>query len=122
MVTTNLQYSNRDQRSFLAWLAAHPADLVVVQEVNASWASTLAGIAGYPHRKLLTREDPYGIGVLSRWPFESLQTADLARDGQPSLAGRIVIGGQSLRFVALHTHWPISEKKDPTANKTSTSA
>ena len=34
VVTANVQYSNDDPRRFLDWLAQHPADVVVVQEVT----------------------------------------------------------------------------------------
>jgi endonuclease/exonuclease/phosphatase (EEP) superfamily protein YafD len=107
VVSANLQAGNDDRR-FLDWLAEHPADLVVVQEVTPAWAHDLARLADYPHRVLLTREDPYGIGVLSRWPLDAVQQEDLAADGLPSLAGRVRFEGRSLRWLALHTHWPIT--------------
>jgi len=107
VVTANLQYSNRDTSRFLDWLAANPADLVVLQEVTGAWATALSQAAAYPQRDLLVREDPYGIGVMSRWPLRSLQRRDFAGDGLPSLAGDLVIQGQPVRFLALHTHWPI---------------
>jgi len=107
VVTANLQFSNPETGRFVDWLAANPADLVVLQEVTASWAQALRRVRGYPHRTLLVREDPYGIGVLSRWPLESVEPRDLVGDGLPSLAGRVPIEGRGLRFVALHTHWPV---------------
>jgi len=107
VVTANVHYGNRDMRPFLDWLGAHPADLVVVQELTDSWARELSGLQGYPHRELVPRADPYGIGVLSRWPIGSLERRDLAGDGLPSLAGRADVEGRTLRFVALHTRWPV---------------
>jgi endonuclease/exonuclease/phosphatase (EEP) superfamily protein YafD len=107
VVSANLQVGNDDRR-FLDWLAEHPADLVVVQEVTAAWARDLSRVADYPHRVLLTREDPYGIGVLSRWPLDAVAQQDLAADGLPSLSGRVQYEGRSLRWIALHTRWPIT--------------
>lgn len=107
VVTANVRYRNRDHARFVEWLRAHPADLVVVQEVTAEWAEILASQAAYPYRYLLSRPDPYGIGVLSRWPLESVTPVDLAGDGLPSLTGIAVIEGRPLRFVGLHTHWPV---------------
>jgi endonuclease/exonuclease/phosphatase (EEP) superfamily protein YafD len=107
VVTANLQYSNHDTSRFLDWLAANPADLVVLQEVTGAWATTLSQAAAYPQRDFLVREDPYGIGVMSRWPLRTLQRRDFAGDGLPSLAGDLVIQGQPVRFLALHTHWPV---------------
>jgi len=107
VATVNLQYSNLQYDRFLAWLAGHPADLIVVQELTNAWAQTLAGSDAHSHRFLLTREDPYGIGVLSRWPLESSGAIDLAGDGLPSVAGIVDVEGRRIRLLGLHTHWPV---------------
>ena len=107
VATVNLQYSNPQHERFLAWLAGHPADLIVVQELTSAWAQDLVGSETHPHRFLLTREDPYGIGVLSRWPLESAGAIDLAGDGLPSVEGIVEIEGRRVRLLGLHTHWPV---------------
>ena len=107
VATVNLQYSNPQHDRLLAWLAGHPADVIVVQELTDVWAQALAGSGAHPHRFLLTREDPYGIGVLSRWPLESAGAIDLAGDGLPSIAGIVDIEGRRVRLLGLHTHWPV---------------
>lgn len=107
VATVNLRYSNLVHEPVLAWLAGHPADIVVVQELTGAWAQVLAGSQAHPHRYLLIREDPYGIGVLSRWPLESARAIDLAGDGQPSVEGVVEVGGQRIRLLGLHTHWPV---------------
>lgn len=107
VVTANLQYSNRDTEAFLDWIAANPADLVVLQEVTSDWHGALQAIEGYPHREFLVREDPYGLGVLSRWPLDSVAWQDFAGDGLPSISGSVTVEGQPLRFLGLHTHWPV---------------
>jgi endonuclease/exonuclease/phosphatase (EEP) superfamily protein YafD len=107
VASANLRYRNDEHARFVDWLRAHPADLLVVQEVTAEWAATLGTLADYPHRYLLVRPDPYGIGVLSRWPLESVTAVDYANDGLPSLSGVAVIAGRPVRFLGLHTHWPL---------------
>jgi endonuclease/exonuclease/phosphatase (EEP) superfamily protein YafD len=107
VATVNLQYSNPQHDRLLGWLAAHPADVIVVQELTGAWAQALAGSDAHPHRFLLTREDPYGIGVLSRWPLESAGAIDLAGDRLPSIEGIVDIEGRRVRLVGLHTHWPV---------------
>jgi endonuclease/exonuclease/phosphatase (EEP) superfamily protein YafD len=107
VVTANVEFSNDDHAAFLAWLDAHPADLLVVQEVTAAWAEALTPSTAYPHYELLSREDPYGIAVLSRWPLEAVTQVDLAGDGLPSFTGVVRVAGQPVRFLALHTHWPV---------------
>jgi len=107
VATANLQYTNDNTAPFLDWLGERQPDLVVLQEVTAGWVEALGMLPQYPHRYLRPREDPYGIGVLSRWPLESVNSADLAGDGLPSLTGIAEIGGQRVGFLGLHARWPV---------------
>ncbi len=108
VVTANVQYGNVDHSRFLKWLASHPADLVVVQELTSAWARDLSRLPAYPYQAMLPREDAYGIGVLSRWPLDPVEPEDYAGDGLPSLAGHVQIADRPVRFVALHTRWPVT--------------
>jgi len=107
VVTTNLDFRNHEQARFVEWLRTQPADLLVVQEVTPEWAGTLEALREYPYRYLRTRTDPYGIGVLSRWPLKSVTPVDFAGDGLPSLSGVAVVEGRPVRFLGMHTHWPV---------------
>jgi endonuclease/exonuclease/phosphatase (EEP) superfamily protein YafD len=108
VATANVQFSNTRPEEFRAWLATQPADFLVIQEVTEAWAAELEALTAYPHRHVVQREDAYGLAVLSRWPLESVTLVDLAGDGLPSLAGIVAAGGQRIRFLGLHTHWPIT--------------
>ena len=108
LATVNLQYSNTRPEAFRAWLRTGPADVLVIQEVTPAWAAELEGQPAYPHRHVLTRDDPYGMAVLSRWPLESVTLVDLVGDGLPSFAGVVHAGEGRLRFLGLHTHWPLT--------------
>jgi len=107
VVTANLSYRNTDPRPFVDWLTREPADLVLLQEVTPEWAAALEAVPGYPHRRLLTRTDPYGVGVLSRWPTGRLVAQDFAGDGLPSLVGPLSTDRESLMLAVVHTHWPL---------------
>lgn len=108
VATANVRFSNPRHEPFLAWLGSEPADLVVVQEVTADWAREFEALPGYPYRYALAREDPYGIAVYSRWPLQAVEAVDLAGDGLPSLAGEVAVGEQRVRFLGLHTRWPVT--------------
>jgi len=108
VVTANVEFGNADRERFLSWLALHPADIVVVQEVTAQWAKVLAAQREYPYQRVVTREDPYGIAILSRWPFESLASADLAGDGVLSFEGIARVRGETIHVLGLHTRWPVT--------------
>jgi endonuclease/exonuclease/phosphatase (EEP) superfamily protein YafD len=108
VVTANVQFSNDDPQRFLDWVAQHPADVIVIQEVTPRWAEVLATLDQYPHRRMITRADPYGIAMLSRWPFEKIDAVDLAGDGIPSLDANLQVKGQRIHVLGLHTRWPIT--------------
>jgi endonuclease/exonuclease/phosphatase (EEP) superfamily protein YafD len=108
VATVNVQFSNTRPEAFRAWLATRPADVLVIQEVTEAWAAELESLPAYPYRHVTSREDPYGLALLSRWPVVSVTRVDLAGDGLPSLAGIVDTGGQRIRFLGLHTHWPLT--------------
>jgi len=107
VVTANLSYRNADPRPLVDWLTREPADLVLLQELTPEWAAAIEAVPGYPHRRLLVRTDPYGLGVLSRWPTDRLVGLDLAGDGLPSLVGPLQAGHEPLMLAVVHTHWPL---------------
>lgn len=108
VATVNLWYRSRDATHALAWLASHPADVVVLQEVTPEWAAALS-VTGdlYPHRATHPRQDPYGIGVLSRWPLVRVDYVDFAEDGLPSVVATLDMNGRRIQVVGLHTPWPV---------------
>ena len=108
VATANVQFSSERREAWRAWLATRPADFLAIQEVTAARAAELDSAVGYPYRHVVPREDPYGLALLSRWPLESVTRVDLAGDGLPSLAGVVDIDGQRVRFLALHTRWPVT--------------
>jgi endonuclease/exonuclease/phosphatase (EEP) superfamily protein YafD len=110
VATVNLHYRNRDWQAVLDWLAREAPDLVVVQELTPEWAAELSRAAGYDHHRFLTREDAYGIGILSRWPFDRIESVDLAEDGLPSFSGVAVIDGRPVGFLGLHARWPLTPR------------
>jgi endonuclease/exonuclease/phosphatase (EEP) superfamily protein YafD len=109
VATVNLWYANREPQRLLAWLAASEPDVLVLQELTPAWADALAATAqAYPYRQLLAREDPYGMGVISRLPLGQVTALDLAGDGLPSLQMTVDLDGEPLQVLALHTHWPVT--------------
>ena len=107
VVIANLAFDNEDRQSLLAWIARHPADLILLQELTPGWATAFQSLPDYPHRQQIARTDPYGIAVLSRWPLHELTARDFAGDGLPLLVGYVDAGHTRLHVAAVHTHWPL---------------
>ena len=109
VVTANAWLANIDHATLVSWLSHSDADIIALQEITPQWASALELLARtYPHRKLIPREDPYGMALLSRWPIDDVQSMDFAGDGTPSLVANVDVHGRKLQVIALHTRWPVT--------------
>jgi endonuclease/exonuclease/phosphatase (EEP) superfamily protein YafD len=108
VVTANAWFANPDFTALVAWLSRSEADIIALQEITPQSALALETLARtYPYRKVIPREDPYGIALLSRWPIDAVQSMDFAGDGLPSLVANLDVHGRKLRVIALHTLWPV---------------
>jgi endonuclease/exonuclease/phosphatase (EEP) superfamily protein YafD len=108
VVTANARFANTDHAAMVAWLSRSDADIIALQEITPQWVVALEPLApSYPYRKVIPRDDPYGIALLSRWPIDDVQPVDFADDGLPSLVANVDVHGRRLRVIALHTRWPV---------------
>jgi endonuclease/exonuclease/phosphatase (EEP) superfamily protein YafD len=111
IVTANAWFANSAHAPLVDWLSRSDADIIALQEITPQWAMALEPLARiYPHRKLIARDDPYGIALLSRWPFDDVQAMDFAQDGLPSLVADVTVRGRQLQVIALHTRWPVTPR------------
>jgi endonuclease/exonuclease/phosphatase (EEP) superfamily protein YafD len=109
VVTANAWFTNTDHAALVAWLGRSDADIVALQEITPQWALALEPLARtYPYRKVMPRDDPYGIALLSRWPIDDAQLVAFSGDGLPSLVANVDVRGRRLRVIVLHTRWPIA--------------
>jgi endonuclease/exonuclease/phosphatase (EEP) superfamily protein YafD len=109
VVTANAWFANTAHAPLVEWLSRSDADIIALQEVTPQWAMALEPLAQrYPYRKMVLREDPYGIALLSRWPLNDVQAVDFANDGLPSLVADVEVRGRPLQVIALHTLWPVT--------------
>jgi vancomycin resistance protein VanJ len=94
VVTWNLEAGSRAGADTVEMLAAHPADVVALQELQPDVAAAIASdpaIASlYPFRVLVPERTVLGLGLLSRFPlteeqsslWPALQEASIVVDGQ----------------------------------------
>ncbi len=88
VVTANAWFTNTDHAALVAWLSRSDADIVALQEITPQWALALEPLARtYPYRKVMPRDDPYGIALLSRWPIDDAQLVAFS-GRRPAVAGR----------------------------------
>jgi endonuclease/exonuclease/phosphatase (EEP) superfamily protein YafD len=87
----------------LQWLRANPADVAVILEVTPAWISRLETLADiYPHRAFRAREGNFGIAVLSRREWLTVQQVDFTSAPLPSFVVDYEFAGTPLTLIATH--------------------
>ena len=100
----NVLTSNEDPSRLLALIAAEQPDLVALLEINRRWRRDLEGSLGdaYPHAFFKTREDNFGLAVLSRRPPLAGRVEFFADVETPSFDFTLEHGERHLRVLLTH--------------------
>jgi endonuclease/exonuclease/phosphatase (EEP) superfamily protein YafD len=108
LMTANLGLSNADGARFVALVRDVGPDVIVLLEVTAGWSETLGALEReYPAQYFEPREDPFGIGIMSRLPLTAVETLDLR--GAPAIDAQLTLHeGGGLRIVGAHLWPPVS--------------
>ncbi len=75
----------------------------MLEEINAEWLRQLADLKNlFPHSIEATREDNFGIVLLSRHPIENRDAVHIGPAEVPSVLTHMVIRGRSLTVLGTH--------------------
>lgn len=107
IASANVNLGNRDSAALIRWLAEAKPDVVILLEVSPEYVRGLDLLSGYPFRHLVPRRDPFGIAVLSRFPFSYVKTVE-GEGGREHIESLIDWKGQPIRLIAWHPMPPIS--------------
>lgn len=104
VATFNVHYPTQADPATLGAVDATGADVVFLQEADASWRAALAERFAdtYPHQRYTVGEGPRGLAVLSRFPIE--QYADLPAPNDWHPAARVVLRTPAGALEVLHVH------------------
>lgn len=101
--TWNLEAGARSGSTTVAFLRAHPADVIGLQELEPETAAAIEAdadlVARYPYRELQPLEGVVGLGILSRYPLSAPRF-----DLQPALQEVTLDLGDGRRVAVLNTH------------------
>lgn len=107
VISANVEFDNVDAAPLLDWVGRESPDLVVLLEVNERYAARLAALTDYAHRRIVPRDNPFGIALLSRHPLTHVSViADAI--GVPHIEAEVDWNGQRMRVLAVHPMPPIS--------------
>lgn len=83
-------------------------DILLLEEVTPKWAEVLSVLnTDYPHRIAKTRNDPFGIMLLSKHPVKNGGIINIGTTGVPSIAGTIYLPDGEIHFIGTHPVPPI---------------
>ena len=104
----NILVSNdSSDRFFMAVTKADP-DIVVMQEATPEWLSSLGSLDSiYPYKLVESRNDPFGIALYSKYPFESSVVNAAEPFGFPQIIATAVIDEKRLHILSAHPANPV---------------
>jgi endonuclease/exonuclease/phosphatase (EEP) superfamily protein YafD len=103
LLLVNVHLSNRAFGRTIELIRREDPDLVVLLEIDAAWIDAVSPIlASHPHRKLVPREDNFGIGVWSRHPLREARVEDFGDLDVPTIVANVDVSGTTVTLVATH--------------------
>jgi endonuclease/exonuclease/phosphatase (EEP) superfamily protein YafD len=107
LASANVNLHSQDTRALAAWLAQARADVVVVLEVSPAYATGLRALSDYPFQRIVARDGPFGIALLSRHPLQQVRVVEDA-SGIAHIEAQLQWRGQAIEVIALHPMPPLS--------------
>lgn len=112
IMSANVLTSNDQFASFIKTVRQHDPDIAIVIEVNQRWKEEIerALFTEYPHQHIIPKSHNFGIGIISKLPFSSVQQLIAPDTDLISLDARLVgPSGRPLRLIATHPYPPLSQ-------------
>jgi endonuclease/exonuclease/phosphatase (EEP) superfamily protein YafD len=105
----NVQVANEDTGTIIDRAKEYDVDILCLLEVNGRLSDRLISrMNDYPHSKFVSREDSFGMAVLSRLaPEGGWEQVDLAAQ-IPAIRGVMPVDGGELELLLVHTLPPVS--------------
>ena len=110
LLHANVLATNDSSLRFVALVKRESPDIVVMQEATPGWMNSIGEIdALYPYKIAEPRDDPFGIALYSKFPFDSISVVEAEPLGYPEIVVTAIVGRDRLHIVSSHTMPPIGE-------------
>lgn len=108
VTSINLLSSNKEVSKVEKFISAEQPDVLVLMELTPRWEKDLKQvITNYTYRKIYTRNDNFGIAILSNYNMSS-QIEYFGSD-KPSILSILNISGEKYTIIATHPVPPINQ-------------
>lgn len=106
MMYANLLKDNPDVTAFGQSIAQAAPDMVVLVELTERNRQQLALETTYPYHQVITRDDPFGMGIYSKIPFKGIRTLKYGEGQIPLLIATFEWEGELFDVVLAHPKPP----------------
>lgn len=103
VVSINVHTSNRSFKKVIDFVRASKADIVLLLEIDQTWATNLAPLAvEFPHSLIDARDDNFGIAFYSKVETARLKSEMIGEAWVPSIVADLEAAGRAFQFVGTH--------------------
>jgi endonuclease/exonuclease/phosphatase (EEP) superfamily protein YafD len=103
VLLANVLQRNREYARVEELIRSADPDIIILIEINCKWMDALDPVLkAYPYSLKPLREDNYGLGLFSKFPFASAEQAGFGEAKVPSVLAQLNIAGQPLTVIGTH--------------------
>jgi len=108
VVVVNLNYRNDEHARVLDYVRRRSPDVVLFSELTGAWEAALTSLeSDYPYKTTYAREGPYGMGMYSRLPLDSIEALELGAADTVNVRAVFTVGGQRIDIYSVHLMAPV---------------
>jgi endonuclease/exonuclease/phosphatase (EEP) superfamily protein YafD len=112
LMLVNVLGSNKNYSNLIESVRAANADIIVLQELTENWWNQVQVLnADYPYRQAVPKPGGSGMAVLSRYPFQDVETLMLDSSTHIALRASVNIAGTPVSILSLHPPTPARTDK-----------
>lgn len=118
LMLLNVNTSLGDPERMVAEVEREDPDLLVLQELGPRWKDEVERISRTrPHRRVVYREDNFGIGVFSRYPLSDTEVLEVGGETVPSIRTVVEPDGRRIQLLATHPLPPVGAEYTASRNR-----
>lgn len=104
----NVLSSNKQYPKLYEQIEKYQPTIVGIQEVTSHLSDSLSvSLKNYPYKKVIAREDNFGIALFSKLPLMNIDVVYLTRSGIPTITCEIEVDNNVVQLIYTHPLPPI---------------
>ncbi len=119
LLVYNIRTGNEQYENVINFLRKSDADFALIMEINADWENRLEDLEDvYPYKVSRSREDNFGILLLSQYPLVASEVRAFGGIQIPSIVAEIALpAGETLHLVGTHSVPPYGSEQTAMRDK-----